>query len=135
MADEARREHQAQPEGQADTTQSRTWVEEVEVAGNQLIERIQALVRDGNAKRVIIRTSDGSELMTLPLTIGVAAGGLITLAAPMLAALGAMAGLVSRVTLEIERVAPAPEAGEHEAPVATLGETPDDARHEGEVAS
>ena len=94
-----------------DGTRTRTWVERIEVAGNQLIDRVEELVREGNTKRVVIRTSDGNELMTVPLTFGVVAGGLITLSAPMLAALGAVTGLVSRVTLEVVReepVAPGP---------------------------
>ena len=53
-------------------------VEEVEVAGNHLVDRIKALVQDRNARRVVIRGSDGHEIMTIPLTLGVVAGGLIT---------------------------------------------------------
>lgn len=101
---------QAKQNDAAGGGRTRTWVDRVEIAGNQLVGRIEDLVRDGNAKRVIIRTSGGDELMTLPLTVGVVAGGLITLSAPMLAALGAVAGLVSRVTLEVVREGPAPDA-------------------------
>jgi hypothetical protein len=83
--------------------QKRTFVEEIEVAGNQLVERIKELVKEGNARRVIIRNVEGEELMTMPLTVGVVAGGLITIAAPLLAALGALAALVTRVKLEVIR--------------------------------
>ena len=41
--------------------------------------------------------------MTVPLTFGVVAGGLVAWAAPLLAALGALAGIVSRVKLEVIR--------------------------------
>lgn len=104
---------QANRANATDAGQTRTWVDRMEVAGNQLIARIEELVRDGNAKRVIIRTSGGDELMTVPLTVGVVAGGLITLSAPMLAALGAVTGLVSRVTLEVVREDPVTSAAEH----------------------
>lgn len=81
----------------------RTFVEEIEVSGGQLVTRVKELFQDANAKRVIIRSSDGDELMTIPLTVGVVAGGILTLAAPLLAALGALAALVTRVRLEVIR--------------------------------
>jgi Domain of unknown function (DUF4342) len=81
----------------------RTWVEEVEVTGNQLVERIKALVQESNTRRVIVRAEDNKEIFTVPLTAGVVVGGLITLTLPMLAALGAVAALVTRVKLEVIR--------------------------------
>jgi Domain of unknown function (DUF4342) len=81
----------------------RTFVEEMEVAGSELLDRIKELMKEGNARRVTIRSSDGTELMTVPLTVGVVAGGLITMAAPLLAALGALAALVTRCKLEVVR--------------------------------
>lgn len=114
-----------------DDGRTRTWVDRVEVAGNQLIDRIEELVRDGNAKRVILRTSGGDELMTVPLTVGVVAGGLITLSAPMLAALGAVTGLVSRVTLEIEREGQGPAANETRVDGAEVAATPPEAPPDG----
>lgn len=89
---------------------SRTFVETIEVTGNQLVECVTDLMKEGNTRRVIIRSSDGTELMTVPLTIGVVAGGLITIAAPLLAALGALAALVSKVKLEVIREADKPVA-------------------------
>jgi hypothetical protein len=86
-----------------------TWAEEVEVAGNQLVDRVKDLVQEGNTRQVIIRSHDGHELLTVPLTVGVVAGGLITLAAPLLAALGALAALVSRVKLVVIREGEGPE--------------------------
>jgi hypothetical protein len=82
---------------------SRTFVERLEVTGGELVDRFRDLVADGNARRVIIRDSDGEELLTAPLTFGVVAGGIITVAAPLLAALGALAALVTRVKLEVVR--------------------------------
>lgn len=82
---------------------NRTFVERLEVSGGELVDRFRDLVADSNARRVIIRDSDGNELLTAPLTFGVVAGGLITVAAPLLAALGALAALVTRVKLEVVR--------------------------------
>lgn len=81
----------------------RAWVEEIEVAGNQLVDRVKELLQESSTKRVIIKTQDGKELMSVPLTFGVVAGGILTLGAPLLAALGAVAALVSKVRLEVVR--------------------------------
>lgn len=86
----------------------RTWVEEVEVAGHELVDRVEQLLQEGRTKRVVIRTQDGRELMSVPLTFGVVAGGILTLGAPLLAALGAAAALLSKVRLEVVREADAP---------------------------
>ncbi len=81
----------------------RTWVEEAEVAGSHLVDRVKELVQDSSTKRVVIKTQDSKELMSVPLTFGVVAGGVLTLGAPLLAALGAAAALVSKVKLEVIR--------------------------------
>jgi len=81
----------------------RTFVEEIEVTGGALVERFKELVQEGNTRRVVIKTQEGFELMTVPLTFGVVAGGLVAWASPILAALGALAGIVSRVKLEVLR--------------------------------
>ncbi len=76
-------------------------VQQIEVAGDELVGRIKELVKDGQSKRVVIRSAEGQELLTVPLNIGVVGGGVMALAAPLLAAVGAIAALVSRVTLEV----------------------------------
>jgi len=50
-------------------TKKRTWVEEIEVAGSQLVEKLKDLLAEGNARRVIIRTKDGNELLAMPVTL------------------------------------------------------------------
>lgn len=86
-----------------ETTEKRTFTEEIEVAGNQVVERVQELVKEGNVRRLIIRNPDDKVLLEMPLTVGAVAGGAIALAAPWLAALGAFAALVARVKIEIVR--------------------------------
>ena len=71
--------------------EERTWIEEIEVAGSELVERVKVLISEGNVRRLIIKKPDGSLLMEIPLTAGVAVGGVFTVVAPVLAALGAMA--------------------------------------------
>jgi hypothetical protein len=94
---------QTTPETTESTTDKRTISEEIEVAGNQVVERVQELVKEGNVRRLIIRNPDDKILLEMPLTVGAVAGGVIALATPWLAALGAFAALVARVKIEIIR--------------------------------
>ena len=80
-----------------------TWTEQIEIAGSELVDRTKELIAEGNVRRLIIRTPDDEKLLEVPLTAGVAVGGVVTLLAPVLAALGAMAALLTRVRVEIVR--------------------------------
>ena len=86
-----------------DNPKDRSFSEEVEIAGHQLIERIKDLVAEGNVRLVRIRTESGQVFLEIPLTAGAIAGGVVVLAAPWLAAIGAIAGLATRVSIEIVR--------------------------------
>ena len=79
------------------------WTDEIRVTGNELVGRIKKLVADGNVRRLIIRKPDGESLLEIPLTAGVAVGGTVTLLAPVLAAIGALAALLSEFKVEIVR--------------------------------
>ncbi len=94
-----------------------TFTEQVEVAGNQLVDRVKELVAEGNVRRIIIRAPDDKVMMEMSVTTGAVIGGAITLAAWWLAALGAIAALVARVRIEIVRELPDGE----EAPAAPAG--------------
>jgi hypothetical protein len=83
--------------------ESRTWTEEIEVAGGELVSRIKELVQAGNVRRVILRTPDNTLLLEIPLTAGAVAGGVVVLLSPVLAALGAMAAVLARVKVQIVR--------------------------------
>ena len=83
--------------------EGRTWTEEIEVAGTELIDRIKELVKAGNVRRVILRTPDNKLLLEIPLTAGAVAGGMVVLIAPVLAALGAMAALLVKVKIQVVR--------------------------------
>ncbi len=89
---------------------SHTIIETIDLAGHDLVSRIKELIEQGNVRRVIVRDRDGRELLQLPLTGAVAVGGVVALAAPVMAALGTFAALVARVRLEIERVEEEPGA-------------------------
>jgi hypothetical protein len=79
----------------------RDWTEELTVTGQELVERIKKLVAEGNVRRLIIRKPDGETLLEIPLTAGVVAGGAVTIVAPVLAALGALAALLAEFRVEV----------------------------------
>jgi hypothetical protein len=74
--------------------------EEFQVSGDALVARIKELVREGNIRRVVIKNEEGKTLIDLPLTIGVV-GALVR---PKLAALGAIAAMVTHGTIIVEKV-------------------------------
>jgi hypothetical protein len=84
-------------------SEERTWTEEIEITASELVDRVKDLIQQGNVRRLIIRNSDDKLLLEIPLTAGVAVGGVVTLFAPLLAALGAMAALLARVKVQIVR--------------------------------
>lgn len=94
---------QKAPEQPAPEVEEHTWVEEIEIAGGQLVDRIKELIAEGNVRRVIIRTQEDKLLLEIPLTAGAVVGGVVTLIAPVLAALGALAALIARVKVQIVR--------------------------------
>lgn len=96
--------------------EERTWIEEIEIAGSELVGRVKELVAEGNVRRLIVKKSDGDLLIEIPLTAGVAVGSVFTVLAPVLAALGAMAALLARVKVEVVRVegGKKQEGGKHE---------------------
>lgn len=81
----------------------RNLVEEIEIAGDQLVNRVKELIKEGNVRRLIIRKSDGDVLIEIPLSAGLAVGGVTTIFAPILVALGAMAALVASFKIEVVR--------------------------------
>lgn len=83
--------------------QDNDWTDEILVTGSELVERIKKLVADGNVRRLIIRKSSGESLLEVPLTAGVAVGGTVTILAPVLAAIGALAALLAEFRVEVIR--------------------------------
>ena len=73
--------------------------EEFRVNGEELIAKIKQLIHEGNIRRIIIKDKDGKTLIEFPLTFGVV--GLVL--APTLAAVGAVAALVTEATIVVEK--------------------------------
>ncbi len=73
--------------------------EEFHINGEELLGRIKALVHEGNIRRIIIKNKEGVVVMEIPMTFGVV-GALL---APSLAAVGAIAALISEATVVVEK--------------------------------
>ena len=73
-------------------------MESVTAAGNQVIETVKKLIHEGNVRRISIK-QDGRTIAEFPLTLGVVGVAL----APVLAAAGAIAALVTECTIEVQR--------------------------------
>ena len=74
--------------------------EEFKVSGEALVDKIKELAPEGNIRRIIIKDKSDRTLVDIPLTFGVI-GALL---APQLAAIGAIAALVTNATLVVEIV-------------------------------
>ena len=77
--------------------------EKYTISGSQLVEKIKQLIKEGNVRRVRILHGD-HVVLEIPLTIGAPAAAALIMAAPLLAALGAFAALVTECTIEVEKV-------------------------------
>ena len=73
--------------------------EEFRVDGEKLITKIREVIHEGNIRRIIIKDKEGKIVMEIPMTFGVVG----VLLAPQLAAIGAIAALLTEATVVIER--------------------------------
>lgn len=78
------------------------FVEEVQVLGRDLVDRVRSLIHESNVQRIIIKDVDGNTFMEIP--VSVAAVGVIL--APVLAAVGAISALVAKFNIVVERAEP-----------------------------
>jgi Domain of unknown function (DUF4342) len=104
-----------QPGGLDRTTEQdeHTFTEQIEIAASDLVDRTKELIEEGNVRRLIIRNEEDEVLMEVPLTAGVVVGGAVTIVAPVLAALGALATLLTHVKVEVVRERKDETDGEH----------------------
>jgi len=77
--------------------------EKFSVKGSELVEKVKKLIHEGNIRRVRV-IHDGKTVLELPLSIGAPAAVIGILTAPLLAALGAFAALVTECTIEVEKI-------------------------------
>jgi len=80
-------------------TQDRPRTEEFKLEGGKVLQKIKELIHQGNIRRIILKNEDGRTLIEIPLTLGLVGAALL----PVFAAVGALATLVSRMTLVVEK--------------------------------
>jgi hypothetical protein len=73
--------------------------EKFEVYGHEALKKIKELVKEGNVRRIIIKNEKSKVLMEIPVTFAVVG----TVFAPVLAAIGALAAVLNKCTIEVER--------------------------------
>jgi hypothetical protein len=89
--------------------------DQFKVHGKDLAARIKELIHEGNVRRIIVKDENGHTFMEIPLTV--AAIGVV--AAPILAAVAAIASMVANFTVVVERNAHSETAPKPESPSST----------------
>ncbi len=82
--------------------ETRTFWETIKVEGGELLEQVRRLIHEGNVRRIVIRQGDRT-IAEFPLTVGLVG----TLGAPILAAVGALAALLTNCSIAVQREATA----------------------------
>ena len=77
--------------------------EKFTVAGSQVVEKVKQLIHEGNIRKVRL-LHDEKTIIEIPLSVGAPATAVVILAAPLLAAVGAFAALVTECTIEVEKI-------------------------------
>jgi hypothetical protein len=74
-------------------------MEEFKVSGAKLMEKLKAVIKEGNVRRIVLRNPEGRALLDLPLNAGIAASALL----PFWAAVASVAVLATDYTVLVER--------------------------------
>jgi hypothetical protein len=77
--------------------------EKFTVSGDQVVEKVKQIIHEGNIRRVRL-IHDGKVIIEVPLSVGAPVAVVGILAAPVLAAIGAAAALLTECTIEVEKV-------------------------------
>jgi hypothetical protein len=77
--------------------------EKYTVSGDEVLEKVRQLIHEGNIRRVRL-IHEGKTIIEIPLTIGAPVAVVTIMAAPLLAAIGAFAALVTECTIEVEKI-------------------------------
>jgi hypothetical protein len=76
-----------------------SFVEEVQVLGHDLVDKVRDLIHEGNVQRIVVKDEHGNTFVEIPVTVA-AVGAIL---APLLAALGAISALVAKFTIVVVR--------------------------------
>jgi len=78
--------------------------EKYTVSGDQVLKKIKQLIHEGNIRNIRLIHKDRT-IIEIPLSVGAPVAALGIIAAPVLAAVGAFAALVTECTIEVEKIA------------------------------
>lgn len=79
--------------------EEKTNQESFRVRGSDILAKVEDVIKEGNARRIIIKNETGETVMEFPVTAGVV--GIVL--APVLAAVGALAALLTNATIVVEK--------------------------------
>ena len=79
--------------------------EKYTISGSELVDKMKQLIRESNIRRVRV-LHESRTVLEIPLTFGAGAAAVTFMTAPLLAALGAFAALVTECTIEVEKIEP-----------------------------
>jgi len=74
--------------------------EEFKVFGEDVVKKVKELIKEGNIRRLIIKNEEGKTFVEFPLTVGVVGAALV----PVWAAIGAIAALVTKYIIVVEKI-------------------------------
>ena len=75
------------------------YIDEFKVSGEELLKKVKELINEGNIRKITIKDKQGNIVINIPMTIGVVGAVLL----PALAAVGAIAALLTECTIAVER--------------------------------
>lgn len=82
-----------------DTASGRARTEEFKLEGGKVLDKIKELIHQGNIRRIILKNEEGKTLIEIPLTLGLVGAALL----PIFAAVGALAAVLTRMVIVVEK--------------------------------
>lgn len=98
------------PTTSEDAAGKKTLIEQIEVASDELVDRVKGWIEDASVSKIVIRKEDGEKMLEIPVATGGAIAGALTLFAPVLAAVAGIASLLAKVKVDIVREPSEPES-------------------------
>lgn len=75
--------------------------EEFTISGPELVTRVKEIIAAGKARKIIIKNEQGNSLLEIPLNVGIPVAAVGVVFAPVLAALGAIAGILTKCSIVV----------------------------------
>jgi hypothetical protein len=79
--------------------------EEFRLSGGEVLDKVKSLIHEANVRRIILKNEEGKVYLEIPLALGMAGGVVGVFLLPVIAAVGALVAVVTRVVLVVERTA------------------------------